>query len=225
MHRDRRNRCDNRIISISRPHMRPIVRGKVGKKTDSGAKINVSMTDGLAFVDHIGWDAFNESKDLKQQVEEYKLRYGYYPETVLADQLYGSRENRKYLKESGIRYGGKALGRPPMKTPENAERLKRERQQRILDSRERIPIEGKFGQGKNGYRLNYIRAKLQKTSEAWINCIFLVMNLMVLLKELYEKLKKSPQLGIFTMFDKLTERLSGFLAKVCCPEPNSAWAC
>jgi len=32
----------------------------------------------------------------------------------------------------------------------------------IQDSRERIPIEGKFGQGKNGYRLNYIRAKLQK---------------------------------------------------------------
>ena len=213
MYKDRRSRCDNRIISISQPHVRPIVRGKAGKKTEFGAKISVSMTDGLAFVDHIGWDAFNESKDLKQQVEEYKQRYGYYPEAVLADQLYGSRENRKYLKENGIRFGGKALGRPPKKTPENEERLQLEREQRILDSRERIPIEGKFGQGKNGYRLNYIRAKLQKTSEAWINCIFLVMNLMVLLRELYEKLKISPQLDLLSEIKKLTARLIDFLAK------------
>jgi hypothetical protein len=42
------------------------------------------------------------------------------------------------------------------------------------------PIEGKFGQGKNGYRLNYIRAKRANTSFAWINSIFLVMNLLIL---------------------------------------------
>ena len=214
MHKDRRSRCDNRIISISQPHVRPIVRGKAGKKTEFGAKISVSMTDGLAFVDHIGWDAYNESKDLKQQVEEYKQRYGYYPEVVLADQLYGSRENRKYLKENGIRFGGKALGRPPKKTPENAERMKREREQRVLDSRERIPIEGKFGQGKNGYRLNYIRAKLQKTSEAWINCIFLVMNLMVLLRELYERLKISSPIGFFSLVMKVNAGFGDILEKV-----------
>ena len=50
---------------------------------------------------------------------------------------------------------------------------------------QRIPIEGKFGQGKNGYRLNYIRAKRADTSSAWINSIFLVMNLLILLKVFY----------------------------------------
>jgi len=199
MYRDRKNKCENRIVSISQPHVRPMVRGKAGKKTEFGAKISVSMRDGLAFVDHIGWDAFNESKDLQQQVEGYKQRYGYYPKAVLGDQLYGSRENRKYLKEKGIRFGGKALGRPPKKTEENAESLHLEKLQRIQDSRERIPIEGKFGQGKNGYRLNYIRARLQNTSEAWINSIFLVMNLMVLLKELYEKLKALSFSAIFSL--------------------------
>jgi len=219
MYRDRQSRCDNRIISISQPHVRPIVRGKASKKTEFGAKISVSMTDGLAFVDHIGWDAFNESKDLKQQVEVYKQRYGYYPETVLADQLYGSRENRSYLKERGIRYGGKALGRPPKKTAENTERLQREKKQRMEDSRERIPIEGKFGQGKNGYRLNYIRARLQKTSEAWINSIFLVMNLMVLLRELYEKLNNSLQFDLFFTVEKFVARLSIFLKIIFSPAP------
>jgi hypothetical protein len=153
------------------------------------------------------------------------MRYGYYPEVVLADQLYGSHENRKYLKENGIRFGGKALGRPPKKTLENAERLKLERQQRILDSRERIPIEGKFGQGKNGYRLNYIRAKLQKTSEAWINCIFLVMNLMVLLRKVCEKLKLSLRHALFGYFKKIATCLYGLLAKVYWKPPISAWAC
>ncbi|MBN1183370.1 MAG: hypothetical protein JXB49_13845, partial [Bacteroidales bacterium] len=37
---------------------------------------------------------------------------------------------------------------------------------------------GKFGQGKNGYALNQIRARLKKTSGSWVECIFFVMNLM-----------------------------------------------
>jgi len=203
MYRNRKNRCDDRIVSISQPHVRPIVRGKASKKTEFGAKISVSMKDGIAFVDHIGWDAFNESTDLKKQVEDYRLRFGHYPEVVLADQLYGSRDNRKYLKEKGIRFGGKALGRPPKQTTENTEKIRAMKKQRAQDSRERIPIEGKFGQGKNGYRLNYIRAKLQKTSEAWINCIFLVMNLMVLLKKLGENIT----LSLFARLLKLCYRI------------------
>jgi hypothetical protein len=67
-------------------------------------------------------------------------------------------------------------------TTQNAGQVKRDKKQRKQDALERIPIEGKFGQGKNGYRLNYIRAKTAATSEAWIRAIFLVMNLMVLLR-------------------------------------------
>ena len=126
------------------------------------------MIEGIALIDHIGWDVFNESQDLIDQIERYKQRFGYYPESVLADGIYGTRANRAYMKQQGIRFGGKPLGRPPKQTADNAEQLKQEKEQRRRDALERIPIEGKFGQGKNGYRLNYIRAGLQKTSEAWI---------------------------------------------------------
>jgi len=183
MYRSKARRCDDRIVSISQPHVRPIVRGKVSKTTEFGAKLNVSMVGGVALVDRISWSAFNENQDLISQIETYKERTGHYPESVLADGVYGTRRNRQYMKQHGIRFGGKPLGRPPKETEENAERLKQQKLQRRLDAVERIPIEGKFGQGKNGYRLNYIRARLQKTSEAWINSIFLVMNLMVLLRE------------------------------------------
>ena len=187
MYQSRAHRCDDRIVSIHQPHVRPIVRGKAGCKTEFGSKISVSLVDGIAMVDHLGWDAFNEGQDLRDQVEQYKTRYGYYPETVLADGIYGSRDNRSYLKGEGIRFGGKPLGRPMKQTELNAEQIKLAKKQRKQDALERIPIEGKFGQGKNGYRLNYIRAKTAKTFEAWIRAIFLVMNLMVLLRSLFAR--------------------------------------
>jgi hypothetical protein len=100
----------------------------------------------------------------------------------LGDPIYGTRDNRGHLKRLGIRFAGKPLGRPRQVTEANREELKRLKTQRREEYLQRIPIEGKFGQGKNGYRLNYIRAKRADTSSAWINSIFLVMNLIILLK-------------------------------------------
>ena len=183
MYQTKTRRCDNRIVSISQPYVRPIVRGKLNKPVEFGAKLSVSLTNtGLASVDHLRWDAFHEGHDLKSQVESYRKRLGHYPESVLADPLYGTRDNRKYLKEKGIRFAGKPLGRPKKETDANRAELKQQKAQRREDYRQRIPIEGKFGQGKHGYRLNTIRSKRADTSVAWINSIFLVMNLMVLLK-------------------------------------------
>ena len=183
MHQSGSRRCDDRIVSISQPYVRPIVRGKLNKPVEFGAKLSVSLNGkGLARVDRLSFDAFNEGGDLKQQVEQYRERYGCYPEKVLADPLYGSRENRSYLREKGIHYAGKPLGRPKKVTPGNKEELKMLKVQRREDYRQRIPIEGKFGQGKSAYGLSYIRAKRADTSAAWINSIFLVMNLLILLE-------------------------------------------
>lgn len=181
MYQTKTRRCEHRIVSISQPYVRPIVRGKLDKPVEFGAKLSVSLTgDGLAQIDHLRWDAFHEGQDLATQVEVYRARYGHYPETVLADPLYGTRHNRDYLKQRGIHFAGKPLGRPKQETHDNREQLKQAKKQRRQDYLQRIPIEGKFGQGKNGYRLNYVRAKLAKTSLAWINSIFLVMNLLIL---------------------------------------------
>ncbi len=67
-------------------------------------------------------------------------------------------------------------------TEANREELKLLKAQQREEYLQHIPIEGDFGQGKNGYRLNYIRAKRADTSGAWINSIFLVMNLLILLR-------------------------------------------
>ncbi len=181
MHKTNTQRCDDRIVSISQPHVRPIIRGKLNKAVEFGAKLSVSLTgDRIACVDELRWDAFHEAQDLKSQVETYKTRHGYYPEKVFVDPLYGTRANRNYLKEKCIHFAGKPLGRPKKETEENKTQLKLEKKQRHEDYTQRIPIEGKFGQGKNGYGLNKIKAKTASTSYAWINSIFFVMNLLVL---------------------------------------------
>lgn len=173
----------HRIVSLSQPHVRPIVRGKAGKAVEFGAKVSVSLDgNGLARVDALRWDAFNESADLPGQVEAFKKRYGHYPAVVLADGIYGTRDNRSYCKERGIRFGGKPLGRPRQETEDNREELREAKRQRRRDHLERIPIEGKFGQGKNRHGLAKIRAKLVDTSASWIRAIFLVMNLNLLVR-------------------------------------------
>ena len=103
----------------------------------------------------------------------------------MADPVYGTQKNRAYLKDKDIRYAGKALGRPKKVTEQNREQLKRDKQQRQADYRQRIPIEGKFDQCKRAYGLNQIHAKTARTSEAWINSIFFVMNLLVLLQHFF----------------------------------------
>jgi IS5 family transposase len=181
MHETKLHRCDDRIVSICQPWVRPIVRGKQHKSTEFGAKINVSLdADGLARIDRHSWDAFHEGNDLPEQVQGFYERYGHYPEVVIADNIYGTRSNRAYLKDKGIRFAGKPLGRPPKENAENAEQLKADKKQREKEYRQRIPIEGKFGQGKGAYRMNYIRAKRSDTSISWVNSIFFVMNLLVL---------------------------------------------
>ena len=79
----------NRIVSIYQPHLRPIVRGKA--KVEFGAKIGASIVNGYTYVDHLSWDAYNESSDLAMQLELYKKRFGMLPQEVQADKLYSGR--------------------------------------------------------------------------------------------------------------------------------------
>jgi len=186
MHMAKVHRIEHRIVSISQPHVRPIVRGKAGAKVEFGAKVSLSLIDGISFVDRISWEAYNESSDLKTQVERYRKRFGHYPESVHADKIYRTRENHSYCKAKGIRLSGPALGRPKKLSAENAEGLKQKKELQRRDEIDRIAIEGKFGQGKRRFGLSRIMAKLAQTSETMIILSFMVMNLeKMLTKTLY----------------------------------------
>jgi hypothetical protein len=177
MYDKKTNQVDDRIVSLHQPHVRPIVRGKAKAKVEFGSKISMSLDNGFARIDRLSWNAFNECTDLKGQVESYRSINGYYPELLQGDKIYFTRENRKWLDEKGIRYTASKLGRPSEEKESYYQRRKKKK-----EASERNHIEGKFGQGKNGYELNRIRARLKATSESMIATIVFVMNVINLMK-------------------------------------------
>jgi transposase, IS5 family len=177
MYEHKTNKIEDRIVSINQPHVRPIVRGKAGSSVEFGAKISASCVDGYVFLDHLSWSNFNESNHFIEQVESFREKTGYYPESVHVDQIYRTRKNRAFCKEKGIRISGVPLGRPPRNISDKTKEKARE------DERIRNTIEGKFGQAKRRFTLNKIMSKLPSSSATTIAIIFLVMNLSALLRE------------------------------------------
>lgn len=184
--------CLDRIVSIFQSHVRPIVRGKAGRKTEYGAKIGVSVVNGFTYIDHLSWDAYNEGSDLMLQIMTYKERFGYYPQEVQADKIYLNKENRKLLKKWGIICHCPPLGRPKKNPDPEEEKLRRKA------SGERNGVEATFGTAKRVYRANNIRAKLKETARTWIAACFFAKNLkkflMGLLCLLLEKILRLQQI-------------------------------
>ncbi len=225
MYQNESTRIDDRIVSITQPHIRPIVRGKAGKQVEFerggcwgcpsisnhavGAKISVSCFDNYVFLDHLSWDNFNESGDFKTQVEAYKNFTGYYPSSVHVDRIYRTRENRAWCKKRGIRISGPPLGRPPKNVS------KETKKQALDDERFRNEIEGKFGQAKRRYGLNCIMAKLSKTAETSIAITFLVINLSTLLRQInclfLSLFFQNSKLGLTTDFSIIKADLNSYL--------------
>ena len=173
MYENHTHSIDERIVSIYQPHVRPIVRGKVKSPVEFGAKVSISLVRGFSFVERIDWDAYNESCDLIEQIERYRKRFGFYPESVHVDKIYRTRKNRQFCKEHGIRISGPPLGKPTAE----AGQLKANRKLQYQDELDRIAVEGKFGQGKRRFSLARVMTKLAQTSEVSIVVSFIVMNL------------------------------------------------
>lgn len=177
MYEDGRKRIDDRLVSIAQPHIRPIKRGKGGgKDTEFGPKVNASITEGFVRADQIDFNAFNEAGGLIGQIESYRERFGYYPAIVLADRIYWTRENRKYLKDRGIKMGGVPIGRKPKQT-------KYEKGKDRKQNNKRSEVEGKFGETKERYGMDKLYTRLPATTLAEVSLIFLAVNLVKLVRE------------------------------------------
>lgn len=113
MYENKVHSVPDRIVSISQPYIRPIARGKAKAPVEFGAKLDLSIDEnGIARLERLSFDAYNESDVFITAVENYKSRTGHYPERVLVDQIYRNRTNRAFCSEHGIRISGPALGRP-----------------------------------------------------------------------------------------------------------------
>jgi len=174
MYDDNTHKTADRIVSISQPYVRPIVRGKSGQEVEFGAKTSVSLVDGYVYLDRLNWDAYNEGGDLISQIEYFRERFGSYPEWVSGDKIYGSRENRAYMKKHNIKYTGVALGRRLKEFTVERKELEKARKNK---AKQRSQVEGVFGVGKRKYDLDLVKSRTKETSESWIAMVYLVMNI------------------------------------------------
>ena len=170
MYENKVHSVPDRIVSISQPYIRPIVRGKAAAPVEFGAKLDLSLDEKrMARIERMSFDAYNESDVLISAVERYKARTGHYPERVLADQIYRNRNNRSFCKEHGIRISGPALGRPKKKG-------KADKKQEYKDNADRIAVERAFALAKHSYGLGLVVTKLDGTTRSSIALSVLAMN-------------------------------------------------
>jgi hypothetical protein len=164
------HRVTNRIISLHKPWVRPIKRGKLGKETEFGPKASLALIDGFVFLDNLSSDNFNEANDLGQQIEQYEERFGCLPPWVVGDQIYGTKANRELTKSIHVRDAFVPRGRKPVQSgpPDRWRRQKH---------RERNRIEGAIGLGKSRYGLDRIKYSIPGGDELWIRLGLMAANL------------------------------------------------
>ena len=168
MYENRTHSVSNRIISLSQPWLRPIVRGKAKASVEFGAKLDISVVDGWTRLEYHSFEAYNEATNFPEMIERYKARTGHYPERILADKIYRNRVNLGYCSARGIRLSGPALGRP--KKDEI-----RDKRQGYIDEAERIEVERKFSLAKRKCGLGLIVTRLKETT-----CHRLAMSILLL---------------------------------------------
>jgi hypothetical protein len=155
-------KVSDRIVSIDRHYVRPIVRGKETKSVEFGAKVNNIQIDGISFIEHLSFKAFNEGIRLKDCIRMQQKLMNVRVRCVAADSIYANNANRKFCTKYGISTSFVCKGKA----------AKDEQLRRVLRSelsRERATrLEGSFGTQKQHYSLSRIKARNRKTEILWI---------------------------------------------------------
>lgn len=171
MYKNRVHSVTDRIVSICQPWIRPIVRGKARVPVEFGPKIDVSIdSEGYGRIEKVSFAPYNEGGNLVAVAERYRERMGVYPERILADKIYRTKENQSYCRKNGIRLSGPKLGRPSRNAVAN-------KKQEYQDNTDRIEVERFFSRSKRCFGMGLIVTKLETTQLTSVALSVFVSNL------------------------------------------------
>ena len=155
-------KVNDRIVSIDRHYVRPIVRGKETKSVEFGAKVNNIQIDGISFIEHLSFKSFNEGIRLKDCIRMQQKLMNVRVRCAAGDSIYANNANRRFCTKYGISTSfvrkGRAAKDEPLRKVLRSE-LSKERATRL---------EGSFGTQKQHYSLARIKARNRKTEILWI---------------------------------------------------------
>jgi hypothetical protein len=157
-----RESIPDRIVSISKPYVRPIVRGKEVKKVEFGAKCNNILVDGISFIEKLSFNAFSEGTRLEHCIKMHKRLFKVDAKKIGGDTGYAGTSNRNLCKERGIQTSFVKRGRP------SAEKKQKDFVRQELARVRATQMEGSFGTQKEHYAMRRIKARKKKTEILYI---------------------------------------------------------
>ena len=148
--------AQHRIVSIDCPYLRPIVRGKENKCVEFGAKVNNIQIDGISFIEHHSFEAFNKGVRLKECIDYQEKLTGIAVKRVGADTIYANNANRKFCTDKGIVTCFARKGPKPKDEDADFHTTRR-----IIGKLRATVMEGSFGNQKLHYGVGRIVARNQ----------------------------------------------------------------
>lgn len=155
-----KSKIKHRIVSLHKPYIRPIVRGKENKPVEFGIKVHKVQVGGINLIEHESYDAFNECKRLKISILKHKNNFGKCTH-LSADRIYATNENRRFCTQNSIQtnFVRKGTGKDDKPTKKIKELLNKQRS---------TSLEGSFGTEKEHYLLHKVKAQNPITERVWI---------------------------------------------------------
>ncbi len=172
----------DRIVSLHKPYVRPIIRGKEVKPIEFGVKVNMLQIDGISFIEHWSYDNFNEGTRLQSSIHLQQRYFGACHQ-IGADAIYATNANRKYCTENKIATSFVAKG--------NEGKVKEQKSQMrfILGKVRSTVLEGSFGNEKNHYQMNKIKARTHNNEKVWIFFSLMACNAMQIARRMQSVLQ------------------------------------
>ena len=157
-----RESIPDRIVSLAKPYVRPIVRGKEVKPVEFGAKCNNIQVDGISFIEKLSFNAFNEGTRLEHCIKMHKRLFKVDVKKIGGDTGYAGMTNRELCKELGIQTSFVKRGRPTI------EKTEKDFVRQELARVRATTMEGSFGTQKEHYAMRRIKARKKKTEILYI---------------------------------------------------------
>ena len=156
-----------------------------GIHSEYGAKVNNIQIDGISFIEHLSFKAFNEGIRLKDCIRMQQKLMNVRVRCVAADSIYANNANRKFCTKYGISTSfvrkGRAAKDEPLRKVLRSE-LSKERATRL---------EGSFGTQKQHYSLSRIKARNRKTEILWIFFGIHTANAILMIEQIRNKTAKA----------------------------------
>ena len=157
-----RESIPDRIVSVSKPYVRPIVRGKEVKNVEFGAKSNNILVDGISFIEKLSFNAFSEGTRLEHCIKMHKRMFKVDAKKIGGDTGYAGASNRNLCKQMGIQTSFVSRGRP------STEKKEKDFVRQELARVRATAMEGSFGTQKEHYAMRKIKARKRKTEILYI---------------------------------------------------------